>query len=727
MPRTTCCPAKGHGIQSAITTISHSPPLRGIVSPPDGCLDVHMFEGLRFRHWRTESDSDGIVTLALDREDSRVNAISRAVIDELEEIVERMAIEPPRGVIVHSAKQAGFAVGADVREFVEFARRDSIGDTIRRGQKVYERLARLPCPTVAAVHGACMGGGTELILACDRRVAVKDTSTRIGLPEIMLGIIPGWGGTARLPRLIGAPQALTAMLTGRPFSAERARAVGLVDALCTADTLLETARKQLIKARKRPWKQRLTAWASNVWPVRQVLARVMYKQTSARVHREHYPAPFALIDVWRRGGSYIGQRLHLEAGAVTGLAATPTARNLIRVFFLQERLKKLGAGVKHGIENVHVVGAGVMGGDIAAWSALKGFHVSLQDRELRFVQPALDRARALYVKKIRSTQGIDVAMQRLVADVEGEGVARADLVIEAIFENTEAKQQLYASIEPRFKADGLLASNTSSIPLDTLRDKLEHPERFLGLHFFNPVAKMPLVEVVRHDRLDSQSEDRALAFCRALGKLPVAVAGTPGFLVNRILMPYLLESIRMLGEGVPGPILDKAARRFGMPMGPIELADTVGLDVCVSVGRELAPFLGLQVPAGLEDRLEDGKRGKKDGQGIYLWEDGKPKKPEVDPHYRAADDVTDRMILPMINEAVACLHDEVVDDVDLLDAGVIFGTGFAPFRGGPIQYIRDTGVDELRQRLSALEQRYGDRFRARDGWDDPRLATVVDV
>lgn len=686
---------------------------------------THMFEGLRFRHWQTGCDEDGIVTLALDREGSGVNALSRAVIDELADIVERLAIEPPRGVIIHSAKQAGFAVGADVHEFVDFAREDRVMDTIRNGQSVYERLARLPCPTVAAVHGACMGGGTELILACDQRVASNDAGTRIGLPEVMLGIIPGWGGTARLPRLIGAPQAMPAMLTGRPFSASRARSVGLVDMLCDADALLASARKLVTHPRKRPLKQRLTAWATNLWPVRQVLATVMRRQTAAKVRKDHYPAPFALIDVWRRGGGNIGQRLRLEAKTVTRLALTPTARNLIRVFFLQERLKKLGAGIEHDIEHVHVVGAGVMGGDIAAWSALKGFRVTLQDREMTYIQPALDRARALYARKLKSDDKSNQVMQRLAADVEGKGVADADLVIEAIFEDPEAKQALYEVIEPQLGKNGLLASNTSSIPLDTLRKGLKHPGRFLGLHFFNPVAKMPLVEVVRHNKLTPKSEKRALAFCKAIGKLPIAVAGTPGFLVNRILMPYLLESMRLLGEGVPGPVLDKAARRFGMPMGPIELADTVGLDVCVSVGRELAPHLGLEVPPGLGDRIEDGKRGKKDGRGFYVWEDGKPSKPEVDPDYTPADDITDRMILPMLNEAVACLHDGVVDEEDLLDAGVIFGTGFAPFRGGPIRYIRETGVQAVRGRLNALREAHGDRFKERDGWDDPRLAAPV--
>jgi 3-hydroxyacyl-CoA dehydrogenase / enoyl-CoA hydratase / 3-hydroxybutyryl-CoA epimerase len=681
-----------------------------------------MFEGLRFNHWKTSVDEGGIVTLTLDRADSSVNAISREVLDELAQIVERLAIEKPAGVIVHSAKASGFAVGADIKEFVRYAEQDTVLENIRHGQQVFESLARLPCPTVAAVHGACMGGGTELILACRQRIAADDDKTKIGLPEVMLGIHPGWGGTARLPRLIGATEALPIMLTGRPLSARRALALGVIDRVAPPAELLAEARALLRRPHARPFAQRAKAWATNWWPVRQILAPMVVKQTAPKVRKEHYPAPFALIDVWQNGGASIQQRLKLEARSVAKLAQTPTAHNLIRVFLLQERLKGAGGGVDPGIRRVHVVGAGVMGGDIAAWAAYKGFDVTLQDREMKFVQPALDRARGFYEKKLKTPEKVEAAMGRLRADVEGAGVATADLAIEAIYENPEAKRELYAKIEPQFKTQEILATNTSSIPLDELRPGLAAPQRFLGLHFFNPVAQMPLIEVVRHDQLDPTVEKRALAFCKALGKVPVAVKGTPGFLVNRILMPYLLEALRLYSEGVPGPVLDREAKKFGMPMGPIELADTVGLDVCASVGKELAPFLGLELPPGIEDKLEAGKRGKKDGQGLYVWQDGKPVKPEVDPDYTPPPDVQDRMILPMVNEAVACLADGVVDDADLLDAGVIFGTGFAPFRGGPIQYIRSEGAANVRGRLEQLAHRHGERFLPKQGWDSPALS-----
>ncbi len=681
-----------------------------------------MFEGLRFNHWKTSLGDDGIVTLSLDRKDSSVNAISRAVLNELEQIVERLAIERPAGVIIHSAKPSGFAVGADIKAFLEYAKNDTVLENIEHGQRVYEALAKLPCPTVAAVHGACMGGGTELILACRQRIAADDEKTKIGLPEVMLGIHPGWGGTARLPRLIGATEAMPIMLTGRSLSAKRAFTMGVVDRLCRPEELLAEARHLLRRPHPRPFAFRAKAWATNTWLARQILAPIMLKQTAAKVRKEHYPAPFAMIDVWKRGGSSITQRLRLEARSVARLSKTPTAQNLIRIFFLQERLKGQGAGVDTAIKHVHVVGAGVMGGDIAAWAALRGFDVTLQDREMKFIQPALDRARTLYEKKLKTPEKIEQTTCRLRADVEGKGVASADLAIEAIYENAEAKRELYGTIEPQFQGNQILATNTSSIPLDQLRTGLAAPQRFLGLHFFNPVAQMPLVEVVRHDQLDPTIEKRAMAFCKAIGKLPVAVKGTPGFLVNRILMPYLLEAMRLYSEGVPGPVLDREAKKFGMPMGPIELADTVGLDVCASVGKELAPFLGLEVPPGLEDKMDVGKRGKKDGQGLYTWSEGKPQKPEVDKDYIMPPDLQERMILPMVNEAIACLAEGVVDDADLLDAGVIFGTGFAPFRGGPIQYVRTEGADQLRQRLEQLAKRYGDRFRPKQGWDHPALA-----
>ena len=674
-----------------------------------------MFDGLSLVHWKPDRRSDGFLVLSLDRADERVNALSRPVIDELDAMLERIALDPPKGVVIRSAKAAGFIPGADIKGFEQIEARGEVEDWIRRGQLVYQRLAELPCPTVAAIHGHCMGGGTDLALACRYRVASKDDSTRIGLPEVKLGIYPGWGGSVRLPRLVGAPAAFDMMLTQRNLTASAARAIGLVDRVVEPSRLLEAAIGLLQQRPVRPLKQRALAWLTNTWPARQLLAPQMVKQVARKARKEHYPAPYALISTWQRsGGLPIHAALKAEARSVVALARTPTARNLVRVFFLMERLKGLG-GKDHGISHVHVVGAGVMGGDIAAWCALRGFDVTLQDRGMQYVIPAMDRAAKLFEKRVKDPDKRATTAARLVADVEGAGVAKADLVIEAIFENADAKRALYATLEETMKTEALLVSNTSSIPLTELRSGLKRQSQFAGLHYFNPVALMPLVEIVRHDFMAPEMERRLAAFCRAIDKLPVPVAGSPGFLVNRILAPYMQEAIICYSEGIPGAAIDKAALKFGMPMGPIELVDTVGLDVAASVGKIMADFHGQALPDAF--KVEEGKRGKKDGQGLYRWENDKPVKPPLPSGYQAPTDLEDRLVLALLNEAVSCLHDGVVADADLLDAGVIFGTGFAPFRGGPIQYIRSVGAATLKARLEQLAARYGDRFTPRPGWD----------
>ena len=682
-------------------------------------------DGLRFSHWQVELRPDGVLVLSFDRADESVNTFAQDVLLELEGLLERVALEPPKGLVLRSAKDKGFIAGADIREFAEFDRKGTIGDSIRRGQQAFQRLAELPCPTVAAIHGFCMGGGTEIALACDYRVASSDPSTRIGLPEVKLGIYPGWGGSVRLPRLVGAPAAMDVMLSGRNLSASSARAMGVVDKVVEPALLLDAAAELALRGSQRPFRQRFLGWITNTWPARQLLAPMLVKQVARKARKDHYPAPYALIETWRRSGGGIQALLRAEQKSVVKLAGTPTARNLTRVFFLMERLKGLGGKDPHGIDHVHVVGAGVMGGDIAAWSAYKGFEVTLQDREQKFIDGALARAQELFAKKVKDEAKRPAVAARLKSDLAGDGVARADLVIEAIIERADAKRELYAGVEPRLKPDALLTTNTSSIPLEELRGHIARPAQFAGLHYFNPVASMPLVEIVRHDAMSPQTEQRLAAFCKALDKLPVPVAGTPGFLVNRLLFPYMLEAATAYAEGIPAPVIDKAAVKYGMPMGPIELIDTVGLDVAYGVGQELAPFLGLQIPPALANPPEAGKRGKKDGQGIYAWEQtgkgSKPKKPEVPKDYKAPDDLEDRLILPLLNEAVAALHDGVVSDAELLDAGVIFGTGYAPFRGGPIQTIREAGAQVLLARLQALQAKYGDRFAPRAGWDSPAL------
>jgi 3-hydroxyacyl-CoA dehydrogenase/enoyl-CoA hydratase/3-hydroxybutyryl-CoA epimerase len=419
-----------------------------------------------------------------------------------------------------------------------------------------------------------------------------------------------------------------------------------------------------------------------------------------------------MIDLWARGGhSY-----EAEARSIAELFLSETSRSLVRVFLLQDRLKALGGKGGPEIKHVHVVGAGVMGGDIAAWAALRGFTVTLQDRGLEFIEPALKRANELFDKRLRDPSKSSAARGRLRADVNAEGVADADVVIEAIFENLEAKRELYARLEPRMKPTALLATNTSSLMLEPLTEKLAKPERLVGLHFFNPVPQMPLIEIVQSARTDPAVMQGAIAFARKLDKLPVPCRSAPGFVVNRVLMPYLHEAMFAAQEGVPLAVIDKVAVDFGMPMGPIELADVVGLDVASHVGEIIAAELGRAAPdlTRLRELVAAKKLGRKSGAGFYVWQDGKPVKPPAE--IAGPADLIDRLILVLVNECVACLRERVVEEADLVDAAVIFGTGFAPFRGGPLSYARTRGIDTVVARLGELASRYGTRFTPDPGW-----------
>ncbi|MFH0351254.1 MAG: 3-hydroxyacyl-CoA dehydrogenase NAD-binding domain-containing protein, partial [Chromatiales bacterium] len=539
-------------------------------------------------------------------------------------------------------------------------------------------------------------------------------ATRLGLPEVLLGIHPGFGGTMRLPRLIGAPPAMDLMLSGRTVDARTAKKLGIVDA-AVPERHFESA---IIAHALTPppiKKPKYFLQLANAKLLRPWLARYLRGQVRTRVRANHYPAPYALIDLWERHGGDPAHMLLEEARSVAQLATGPSARNLVRVFFLQERLK--GLGRKQAQPKIHVIGAGVMGGDIAAWCALRGLHVTLQDRGPQYIAPALRRAQILFSKRIRDRRLRRAACDRLVPDHDGLGLPHADVVIEAIVEDVKIKQALYETIEPRLKADAILATNTSSIPLETLAANLKRPERLVGLHFFNPVAKMQLIEVIDAPATDPECLAKTAALVRALDRLPLPVKSSPGFLVNRVLMPYLMEAIVLWSEGIPPEVVDDAATEFGMPMGPLELADTVGIDICLSVGQILAGHFKSEVPGQLRNLVSQGHLGRKSGKGIYAYRKGKPVRRRG--HGKDSydlDEIRDRLMLRLINESVACLRERVVQDADLLDAGMIFGTGFAPFRGGPLHYVKDTGKEAIQERLEALTTRFGPRFSPDPGW-----------
>ncbi len=669
------------------------------------------------QNWKTQTDDNGIFWLCIDKADASANVLSSDVLMELNDILDALAGNPPRGLVLYSGKPGSFVMGADITEFTSIESQEKAFELTRLGQQLFDKLESLPCPTVAAVNGVCLGGGLELVMACDYRIGPDSDSRVFGLPEVKLGLHPGFGGTVRSVNYCGVRAAMQLMLTGNPVNAKKALRMGLIDRIA-GDADWRGAAEQLIRekpARARaPFVDRLM----NLAPLRPLVRSMLIKQVAGKARREHYPSPYAMIDLWAKHGASTKTGYVAEARSFGEMMVTDTARNLIRVFFLQGKLKKQGNKTDAKIEHVHVVGAGVMGGDIAAWCALRGHTVTLQDREQKYIDPALARAQKLFAKKVRDESQRATTAARLQADVNGDGVARADLVIEAIFENLEAKQALYQRLQAAMKPGALLATNTSSIRLEELRTVLDEPRRFIGLHFFNPVAMLPLVEVIRCADTDQEAMDIGFAFTKGIGKFPLECMSSPGFVVNRILAPYMGEAMAMAHEGVPLVEIDKAAVRFGMPMGPIELADSVGLDIAQHVAGILTTASDREVPANdLAGMVEKGDLGRKTGQGYYRWEDGKAIKPPPGGGKVPAD-IEDRLILPMVNEAVACLSEGVVASADLLDAGVIFGTGFAPFRGGPINYARERGVDAVIASLRALADRHGDRFVPHSGWSD---------
>ena len=661
------------------------------------------------KHWKVERDTADIAWLHLDMADSKANLLNGAVIEELDGILDKFADDMPNGVVILSDKYNSFIFGADIQEFTTLENNEQAQAFLDRGHRLMNKLAALPCPTVSMVHGICLGGGTELSLACKYIVASDDKATRIGLPEIKLGIHPGYGGTARSIERCGPLAAMDIMLTGRALPSRTAKRIGLIDEVVPLRQLKHAARHYAMTAPKRKGPGFVNKLLNNAL-LRPIIAGQMRKQVSRKAKKEHYPAPYSLIDLWQKHAGNSKRMLEEEAKAVARLATTETARNLVRVFFLQEEMKSKGKQTSYKPQHIHVVGGGIMGGDIASWCAIQGYSVSVQDQSPEQLAATYKRAQTSFKKKYkRDRRAIVAANDRLMMDHKGAGVSKADLVIEAIFEDAEVKRSLYQEKEPRMKDDAILATNTSSIMLENLSSSLKKPGRLVGLHFFNPVAMMPLVEIIRGNETDETVMQQASAFARDIGKLPLPVKSSPGFLVNRILMPYLLEAVTMVGEGIPAEVIDKAATDFGMPMGPIELADTVGLDICRNVALILSQALNTPLPENLEDMVSSGKLGKKSGSGFYNYKKGKAVK-NKNAHYGNTQEVQDRLVMRLLNEATACLREGIVESDDMIDAGVIFGTGFAPFRGGPINYIRSAGVNELGNRMSELEKSFGNRF-----------------
>ncbi|MFW6076848.1 MAG: 3-hydroxyacyl-CoA dehydrogenase NAD-binding domain-containing protein [Hyphomicrobiales bacterium] len=675
-------------------------------------------EFAKYAHWRPVLDRDNALWAILDKADSSTNTLSEAVLRELAALLEEARAVNPAVLVIRSAKPNGFIAGAEISELAEMNDAVTIEEKVTAGLAVLDRLEAFPKPTLALIHGFCLGGGLELALACRYRVATPDA--KLGFPEVMLGLFPGLGGTWRSLRRMKPVDAMTAMLTGKSLIARKAKAQGLVDAVTEerhfAETVRWAAAGKLTESRPKGMVDQAMNWG----PARGLVAKRMESQTAKKARRVHYPAPHMLIDLWRENGDDAeGWRSRgRETRAFAQLLLGGTSRNLVRCFYLREKLKGLAKGQDHGVRHVHVVGAGVMGGDIAALCALRGFNVSLQDREVGLIGPAVKRANRVVAKRLFSEADRRAALDRLMPDPQGLGLGRADLVIEAVPENLEIKQAVYQACEAEMRDDAILATNTSSILIESLQEGLSRPERFCGIHFFNPVDQMPLVELVTHAGLAAGMQDRATAFIAALDKLPLPVSSSPGFLVNRALTPYIVEAFLLHSEGIKAEVIDWAAEAFGMPMGPMELADTVGLDVGLHVAEVLRRDLPQpplpDVPRWLSSLVDQGKLGKKTNHGIYRWKDGKAQKGSASQPPDPA--VQDRLILPLLNAVADCLGDGIVADSDAADAGMVFGTGFAPFRGGPLHYAEARGISDVTDSLRQLEERHGPRFAPSPGW-----------
>ena len=656
------------------------------------------------RDWRVTLDEEGIAWAIFDREGETANALGRRPLEELARIVARVEegarSKEIRGLVFLSGKEKSTIVGADIREFDQLETEAQVVEAIKPVNDMLDRIERMPVPVVIGIHGVCVGGGLELALACHWRIATRDDATRVGFPEVKLGIFPGFNGTARSIRQAGPVAAMQAMLTGSMIRASAAKGMGLIDELVASrGSLRWAARKAVLQKRRSKPAGRIKDVLTK-WPARGLLARKMRDETRKKVREEQYPAPFRLIDLFeRQGGDYAALKAH-ETRAFAPLMVSDTSRNLRRVFRLSELLKaQAPKGLAWKPLRVHVLGAGTMGADIAGWCVASGMEATLQDISAEQIEKGIAAQGRLFARKFKTKVQRDAANARLIADPDGDGVARADVVIEAIVEKLDVKQKLFQDLEGRMKPGAILATNTSSLQIEDIAAPLRDPGRLIGLHFFNPVAQMPLVEVVRGAASREEEVAKGAAFVTAIDKFPLVTKSVPGFLVNRVLAPYMMAAMQRVDEGEDKEKIDEAARVFGMPMGPIELADNVGLDVCLHVGK----ILKLSGDGTRLERLvQSGRLGKKSGEGFYVWKDGKPERAK-DKHFDARDieRLGRELVRPMIKEAERALAEGVVDNADLVDGGLIFGTGFAPFRGGPLHYNSMLGKEHADSRAAA--------------------------
>ncbi|HEX9021935.1 MAG TPA: 3-hydroxyacyl-CoA dehydrogenase NAD-binding domain-containing protein [Nitrospirota bacterium] len=682
-----------------------------------------------------EIDKDGIAVLAFDLPGEKVNKLTTAVMNELADLLDELAANKEiKALVVRSGKAGNFIVGADIAEIRNITDEETGERLALKGQAVFAKLESLPFPTVAAIHGPCMGGGLELALSCSYRVVSNDQKTALALPEVKLGIIPGFGGTQRLPRLVGLTNALDMILTGKSVYAKKARKIGLADEMTFKEILLSRAKAMALKAIGKPRPEEVRAKRPLIIrllegnPLTRPLIFRAADQNVLRETRGSYPAPLAALDSVRYGLSHGREAGYKHEASLLGrLAPTDVSKNLISVFYLSEAIKRDPHPSPVKIVSAGVLGAGVMGGGIAQLFAEKGLTVRLKDINAKAVGAGLKEAAKIFGK--RQKKGILTAIQardgfdRITGTTDYSGFGGADIAVEAVVENREIKKSVLRDFERMAKESAFFASNTSSLSVTEMAGASKRPERVAGMHFFNPVEKMPLVEIVRGEKTSEEAVSAIATLSRKLGKLPVVVNDGPGFLVNRILMPYLNETAKMLEQGGTINEIDGALLRFGMPMGAFILLDEIGIDIAYKVADILHRGLGDRVkPSPLLGVLyKEGYYGKKNAKGFYRYEGKTRGGPDVSiygkiaagPETRekpASEEIVDRALMLMIKEAALCLKERVIDRPELLDAALVFGIGFPPFRGGLLRYADKLGAAAIVEKLETYSKKYGDRF-----------------
>ncbi|MEE9211779.1 MAG: 3-hydroxyacyl-CoA dehydrogenase NAD-binding domain-containing protein [Phycisphaeraceae bacterium] len=691
----------------------------------------------------TQTDGDNVLIVRFDHADKSINTFSPLALDELDAVIAALerGEQEPVGVIFTSDKPDVFISGADLFEMSRMDR-PQMQQFLEHGQSLFDRIAKLPMPTVAAINGHCLGGGLELSLACTWRVAADKGSINLGLPEIMLGIIPAWGGTTRVTRMLGLTRALPLLLTGKTMPPRKAQRVGLIDEVVRPEALLAAARRLLKRTppvHRPPLVDRVIMATG---PLCDLVGRKARRQTLARTFG-NYPAAEKLIDtalIAARHGH--DAALRAERDAVMQLVNTDACTNLMRLFFLRQNAKRtirqtLDAEPAE-VNHVAVIGGGIMGAGIVHSLIRCGVRVRLIDIDEKAISASLRRIKRMIdgdvkAKRISPLQA-QQAIHRVSPTTDWSGLKLIDLVIEAVTEKMDVKHQVFEKLDRLTKPDAVLASNTSSLNITELAETTANPGRVIGLHFFNPVPKMPLVEVVRTKHSDAAALATGTALAMRMGKTPIIVADAPGFVINRVLIPYLAEALVMASEGVSIVEIDRAMKKWGMPMGPFELLDQVGLDVAVYILQSLRSALGqtIVIPHGIEQVVERGWLGRKSGRGFYDYKrKGRPRvntdlinllsnqKPKVRSAKSAIgnqksdeQDIQWRLVLLMVNEAARLLTEGVTDSTDTIDLASVLGLGLAPFRGGLVHFAETAGLDEIVKHLDQMAQRHGPRFAA---------------